>query len=240
MLFHRLFNPIGGLLFSAADIQAAGAALARLVGVVGVSETDQPVAAAVDGPAELTMTDVRFAYDGADVLHGVSVTVAAGTRVALVGATGAGKSTLAAIAAGLLRPRSGTVTAGGAPPGPPHVAIVTQETHVFAGPLVGRTCGWPGRGRSDGEAGGCPRYRVGALAWSRGGMPGGLRGPSSARAATRLTAAQAQQLALARVVLAGSGRSRSSTRPPRRPAGPGRPGASRRRRSPRTDGPHRR
>ncbi|WP_433201035.1 ABC transporter ATP-binding protein [Dactylosporangium sp. CS-047395] len=199
VLFHRLFNPIGGLLFSAADIQAAGAALARLVGVVGVPSAGEVAAAPVEGPVELALSGVHFAYDdGEDVLHGVSLTVPAGTRVALVGATGAGKSTLAAIAAGLLRPTSGTVTVGGAPPGPPHVAIVTQETHVFAGPLVeDLRLARPDATIAEAEAALCT---VGALTWATS-LPEGLA-TVVGEGGHPLTAAQAQQLALARVVLA--------------------------------------
>ncbi|WP_433041266.1 ABC transporter ATP-binding protein [Dactylosporangium sp. CS-033363] len=199
VLFHRLFNPIGGLLFSAADIQAAGAALARLVGVVGVPSAGEVAGAPVEGPVELALSGVHYAYDdGEDVLHGVSLTVPAGARVALVGATGAGKSTLAAIAAGLLRPASGTVTVGGMPPGPPHVAIVTQETHVFAGPLVeDLRLARPAATVSETAA---ALGTVGALTWAAA-LPEGLA-TVVGEGGHPLTAAQAQQLALARVVLA--------------------------------------
>lgn len=40
LLFHRLFNPIGSLLYTFDEVQSAGASLARLVGVVEIEETE--------------------------------------------------------------------------------------------------------------------------------------------------------------------------------------------------------
>ncbi|MEG3636887.1 ABC transporter ATP-binding protein [Micromonospora palythoicola] len=75
---------------------------------------------AVATPATLTFTDVGFAYEpaeahlpGAEVLGEVSFTVPAGKTVALVGPTGAGKSTVTALAVRLVDPRSGTVSIDG-------------------------------------------------------------------------------------------------------------------------------
>lgn len=207
VLFHRLFNPIGTLLFVFDDVQAAGASLARLVGVVEMPE-DTP--SAPEGPlpsdASLELADIRFRYGaGIEVLHGVSLRVPAGARVALVGATGAGKSTLAAIAAGSLRPPSGTVLLGGVPLDAlgadrlrEQVVIVTQETHVFAGALVeDLRLARPGASEEQvAEA----LAVVGALEWARA-LPDGLD-TVVGEGGHELTVAQAQQLALARLVLA--------------------------------------
>ncbi|RIV38351.1 ABC transporter ATP-binding protein [Micromonospora radicis] len=72
------------------------------------------------GPATLTFADVAFGYEpaeahqpGTEVLGEVSFTVGAGRTVALVGPTGAGKSTIAALAVRLVDPRSGTVRVDG-------------------------------------------------------------------------------------------------------------------------------
>lgn len=54
-------------------------------------------------------------YDASDVLHDISLTVAAGQIVAVLGANGAGKTTLMNAASGLLRPRAGAVVLDGTP-----------------------------------------------------------------------------------------------------------------------------
>jgi ATP-binding cassette subfamily C protein len=207
VLFHRLFNPISMLLFSFDEVQAAGASLARLVGVVTIDEAAEP-----DGPARapsdtaLEVSDLHFSYDGvAEVLHGVSLRIEAGQRVALVGSTGAGKSTLAAIAAGILQPATGAALMGGVPLAElgrdrlrSQVAIVSQETHVFAGTLIedlrlARTDATEDHA-ADALA------TVGALEWVRA-LPDGLA-TVVGEGGHEVTAAQAQQIALARIVLA--------------------------------------
>jgi ATP-binding cassette subfamily B protein len=66
------------------------------------------------GPAELRFDRVDYRYaDGPPVLSDVTFTVPAGTTVALVGATGSGKSTIAALAMRLVDPESGSVSLDG-------------------------------------------------------------------------------------------------------------------------------
>jgi ATP-binding cassette subfamily C protein len=85
---------------------------------------------------------VRHAYDGGpEVLHGVDLEIAPGERVAVVGPSGAGKTTLGAVLAGVQEPTAGGVTIGGVPltdlaEPRRHVAVVTQEVHVFAGTVA--------------------------------------------------------------------------------------------------------
>ncbi|MBU2669775.1 ABC transporter ATP-binding protein/permease [Actinoplanes bogorensis] len=199
VLFHRLFNPVSMILFTFDEIQAAGAGLARLVGVGTLAVA--PTGTRIPAAADLTLRDVTFGYDErVPVLRGISLRVAPGERVALVGSTGAGKTTVASIAAGILRPRTGTATVGGVPVDqiePGVVAIVSQETHVFAGPLIEdlRLAG-PEASTESAEA---ALERVGALDWARC-LPLGLA-TVVGEGGHPLTAAQAQQLALARLVL---------------------------------------
>ncbi|MGU3499520.1 ABC transporter ATP-binding protein [Mycobacterium sp. C31M] len=146
LLFHRLFGPISMLLFTVDEAQDAGASLARLVGLVSIPAPPAPERAGGAAPldATLDLTDLEFSYDGTHpVLHGVSIRIEPGQRVALVGSTGAGKSTVAGIAAGLLTPQRGAVRIGGVALDElsdeqrrRHVAIISQEVHVFAGPLA--------------------------------------------------------------------------------------------------------
>jgi ABC-type multidrug transport system fused ATPase/permease subunit len=88
--------------------------------------------------------DVRFGYgDGPEVLHGLDLEVPAGTTVALVGHTGAGKSTIAKLLARFYDPRAGRLTIDG------HdlrdvtqaslrrqLGIVPQEGFLFAGTVT--------------------------------------------------------------------------------------------------------
>ncbi|CCQ13436.1 putative ABC-transporter transmembrane protein [Rhodococcus sp. AW25M09] len=206
LLFHRLFNPIGTLLFTFDDIQSAGASLARLVGVVDIPD-ERPVGdGSVPIDATLDVADLRHAYEtGHDVLHGVSLRIGAGETVALVGSTGAGKSTIAAIAAGSIPSTSGTVRVGGATLDAlgsaglrRHVAIVSQEVHVFAGRLIDDVLlAAPDADRADVES---ALRTVGAWGWVDA-LEDGLN-TAVGEGGHQLTAAQSQQLALARLVLA--------------------------------------
>jgi ATP-binding cassette subfamily B protein len=70
------------------------------------------------GPATLTFDDVVFGYpdaqtEAADILRGVTLHLSAGETVALVGATGSGKTTLAALVPRLHDPTSGRITIDG-------------------------------------------------------------------------------------------------------------------------------
>ena len=61
----------------------------------------------------ISATDLRFAYDGAPVLHGVSMSVRPGALVGLLGPNGSGKTTLLRLLAGTARPGGGRVTMDG-------------------------------------------------------------------------------------------------------------------------------
>lgn len=112
------------------------------------------VSGSANGPGlELTLEDVWFAYDraapapaagpedGADPgwdLRGVSLRVAAGTTTAVVGASGAGKTTIAYLASGVHRPQGGRVLLDGVPldeipPSRLHaeIGVVPQDPHLF-------------------------------------------------------------------------------------------------------------
>jgi putative ABC transport system ATP-binding protein len=83
--------------------------------------------------------DVRFAYDtGGDVLQDVSVTIENGSRVAVVGETGSGKTTFAKLLVRLLDPSDGVIRVGGVPLNNvpldqlrSRVAFVPQEGFLF-------------------------------------------------------------------------------------------------------------
>ncbi|MET9783586.1 ABC transporter ATP-binding protein [Nocardiopsis alba] len=207
LYFHRLFGPIGFLVMNFNDVQQAGASLARLAGVVDLPAAEDP--GAQEGPAgsSLRVEEVAHAYaPGAPkALDGVSLEVAPGERVALVGASGAGKTTLAAVVAGLITPASGTVYLGGIPLDElgerrvrEHVFLVSQETHVFSGTLLeDLRLARSDADRAEVEA---ALETVGALDLVRS-LPEGLD-TVVGEGGHELTAEQAQHLALARLALA--------------------------------------
>jgi ATP-binding cassette subfamily C protein len=203
LYFHRLFNPVGALIMEFDEVQAAGASLARLVGVADLDPPARPAAVREPGDGTLELAGIAHRYDdGPLVLDDVSVTVPSGTRLAVVGASGAGKTTLAAVAAGLLEPERGTVLLGGVPVAAVdrarHVAMLSQEVHVFSGPLLA-DLRLAEPDASEDEVWDALAV-VGAAGWARA-LDDGLH-TVVGESAHALTAAQAQQVALARLVLA--------------------------------------
>ncbi|WP_410664840.1 ABC transporter ATP-binding protein [Amycolatopsis sp. lyj-84] len=133
LLVLRLLGPVNQLMFVLDTLQSALASLNRMVGVVTI-----PADTAEEGQRSVTeagiavrLRDVAFRYDddAPRVLDGLTLDIATGQHVAVVGASGAGKTTLAAVIAGIRPPTAGTVTR------PDRTAVVTQEVHVFAGTL---------------------------------------------------------------------------------------------------------
>lgn len=117
LLLASLFDPVQQLSQLYNTLQSAAAALHKLFGILDaqpdVVESLTPTALPTDG--DVVVSGVTFSYDGAarPALDNVSLALTAGTRLALVGPTGAGKSTLAKIMARLYDPQSGSVSFGG-------------------------------------------------------------------------------------------------------------------------------
>ncbi|MGW6583467.1 ABC transporter ATP-binding protein [Streptomyces globisporus] len=214
LMFHRLFTPLGAIMFTFDEAQKSGASLTRLVGVFSEPSEerlvgDASVATAAVAPYPVTVRDLTFTYPGAEdpVLRDVSLSIPAGGSLALVGATGAGKSTLAALIAGIGRPQAGSVHIG------THdlagmdeagaralVSILTQETHVFSGPLAD-DLRLAAPLASDDDLMDALRT-VGAGEWA-GSLPDGLHTPVG-EGGERLDVTKVAQLALARLVLGRS------------------------------------
>lgn len=136
LLFFRVVAPVDTLLFVIDDVQSAAASLARIVGVSGAARQPAPATPADPGaePAVLRVTDLHFEYrSGHRVIDGISLSIAAGEHVAVVGESGAGKTTLARLLAGSCGPSRGRIDRAVALD---RIAYLTQEHHVFAGTLA--------------------------------------------------------------------------------------------------------
>jgi len=117
LLLSSLFDPVQQLSQLYNTVQSAGAALNKLFQILDAKpEVDEhPAAVALPAAGELRVDGVTFSYAGATnpALNNVSITVGVGEKLALVGPTGAGKSTLAKLMARLYDPQSGVVSYGG-------------------------------------------------------------------------------------------------------------------------------
>jgi ATP-binding cassette subfamily B protein len=141
----NLFEPVQQLSQSYNLVQAGGAALEKLFAVLDevTSVAERPGAVDLPTSGPLTVRDVSFGYaDGPDVLREVSLELAPGERLALVGPTGAGKSTLAKLMVRFYDPRRGAVSFGGVDLKDASLAslrerivVVPQEGFLFFGTI---------------------------------------------------------------------------------------------------------
>lgn len=117
LLLSSLFDPVQQLSQLYNTVQSAGAALNKLFQILDAKpEVDEhPAAVVLPEAGELRVDGVTFSYAAATnpALNNVSITVGVGEKLALVGPTGAGKSTLAKLMARLYDPQSGVVSYGG-------------------------------------------------------------------------------------------------------------------------------
>jgi ATP-binding cassette subfamily B protein len=117
LLLSNLFDPVQQLSQLYNTMQSAGAALKKLFGILDTQPEIDERPGAVDLPdrGDLRVDDVTFTYHGGaqPAVESASITLPAGTRLALVGPTGAGKSTLAKLMARLYDPTRGWISFGG-------------------------------------------------------------------------------------------------------------------------------
>ena len=133
-LFTVLAFPVRAIGWVVAELPRSAAGWERVQAVLAATGDmaygDRELAG--HGPATLVFDRVGFAYDGGpEVLHDVSFAVPAGRTVALVGATGSGKSTIASLAVRLVDPDTGAVCIDGA-----HLPTLTAASLAGAAALV--------------------------------------------------------------------------------------------------------
>lgn len=209
LYLNNLFEPVQQLGQIYNTVQSAGAALGKLFGLLDTAPSiaERPDAVELPAVGAVTVSDVSFGYGaGAElVLRDVSLEIGVGERLALVGPTGAGKSTLAKLIARFYDPREGTVAFGGVDLRNATLAslrerivVVPQEGYLFHGTIRDNVrVGRPGASDADvedalGELGILERFKA---------LPDGLETEVRERG-SRLSAGERQLVSLARAALA--------------------------------------
>ena len=209
LYLRRFFDPLQDLSQFLNSFQSAAAALEKLSGVLeeqpGVRSPERPVA--LEAPhGALHFDAVSFGYRAATpVLPHLDLTVPAGQTVALVGATGAGKTTIARLLGRVYDPVSGRITLDGVDlrdldDETLHRAVVTvtQESFLFTGTVADNIeLGRPGATRAEVER---AAREIGAHEFISA-LPDGYD-TDVAKRGGRLSAGQRQLVSFARAFLA--------------------------------------
>nr|MCR5346194.1 ABC transporter ATP-binding protein/permease [Fretibacterium sp.] len=121
------------------DINKMGTVIGEVTDILEKTELQRPDLM-TENPqgTDIQLQDVHFSYRDAEVLHGIDLTVRAGTVNALVGPSGSGKSTLAKLIASFWDPDSGSITFGGVDirnipldTWQKKIAYVSQDNYLF-------------------------------------------------------------------------------------------------------------
>ena len=179
----------------------------RTAAMLARAEEDAPapVVEPVPGAPVVRFREVSFAYeDGEDVLHGIDFRIDRGEKVALVGESGGGKSTIVNLLLGLYEPREGAVEVVGRSSTElpldvlrSRIGVVFQDASLFSGTLR-ENIAYGRPGASDEEVVGAAR-RANADGFVRR-FPGGYEQVIGERG-LKLSGGQRQRIAVARAIL---------------------------------------
>jgi len=223
LYLQRFFDPLIDLSQFYSAFQSAGAALEKISGVLDepptVAEPEHPAAlppagrpaGRLDGGArgvagrQVRFDGVRFGYRAATVLPDLSLEIPAGQTLALVGTTGAGKTTIARLLARLYDPVGGQVLLDGVDLRQlddrtlrREVVLITQENFLFTGSIADNIeLGKPGASRAEIEA---ATRAIGAHRFIAA-LPAGYD-EQVGKSGGRLSAGQRQLISFARAFLA--------------------------------------
>jgi ABC-type multidrug transport system fused ATPase/permease subunit len=213
LYLQRFFDPLQDLSQFYNTFQSAAAALEKISGVLD----EQPMVAEPADPAALpaiasgssgrgvSFESVRFGYRQATVLPGLDLSIPAGQTVALVGATGAGKTTIARLLARFYDPGQGRILLDGIdlrqlsePSLRAAIIMITQENFLFSGTIAENIeLGKPGACRADVQA---AAAAIGADEFISA-LPDGYDAQVGKRGG-RLSAGQRQLISFARAFIA--------------------------------------
>ena len=208
-LVNLLVEPVQMMVETLDLVQSAGAGLRRILKVLDTRvEVPDPVDG-VDlpqGSLDVDFENVRFRYPtGPDVLRSLTLRIPDGTRVAVVGETGSGKTTFAKLVTRLLDPTEGWVIIGGVPLNRvrfaslrQRVAFVPQEGFLFDGTVAANVrYGRPGATDEELRA---AFAELGLADWLEQ-LPAGLETPVGERGG-QLSVGERQLVALVRAWIA--------------------------------------
>lgn len=147
LLVYMFSGPLMWIIEMLAEMQRAFVGWQRVIELVDaqstVTDPAEPIALP-DGELDLTVDGVRLTYDGRDeVLKGITFTVPAGKRLAIVGQTGSGKTSLARLLSRFFDPTEGEIRIGGVDVRSVRLeqirrrlAVVPQEGFLFEGTII--------------------------------------------------------------------------------------------------------